>query len=297
MKRSRILVALGLALIATTAFALYTEIHRVPALFKSTVTVSGATTLSSTLAVTGASTLSGIAGVANGTVALPGLAFTSDLDCGLYRIGANNVGVSVDGAKVLDIGTTGLGITGTLSATGVTSLANGTVSLPAATFTSDPNTGIYRIGADNIGVTAAGAKVLDVSATGLGVTGVATVSSTLGVTGASTLTGGVTVGTGGSAITLSTKGTVIYDFPSLGGTLAPLNTICAESSAATVTGAAFGDVCSLGIDQVPVNAFGTLVAYVTAANAAKVQACAVGITDGGEFNMPDASYTVRCFTP
>ena len=56
--------------------------------------------------------------LANGTVALPALSFESDKDCGIYRIGANNIGVAVNGAKVLDIGTAGLGITGTMISSG-----------------------------------------------------------------------------------------------------------------------------------------------------------------------------------
>lgn len=48
---------------------------------------------------------------------------------------------------------------------------DGTVSAPSFTFAADPNTGLYRIGADNIGVAANGAKVLDVGTGGLGVTG------------------------------------------------------------------------------------------------------------------------------
>lgn len=55
--------------------------------------------------------------IGNGTVALPSLAFGSDLDTGIYRIGANNLGVAANGAKVLDVGTTGLAVTGLLSAT------------------------------------------------------------------------------------------------------------------------------------------------------------------------------------
>lgn len=91
-------------------------------------------------------------------------------------------------------------------------------------------------------------------------------------------------------------GTKVYDFPSLGGTGAsqPGDTICAESSSLTITGCGFNDRVSLGIDQAKVNAFGTIIPYMSAANTAVVQACAVGITDGGSFNMPDASYTICC---
>lgn len=60
-------------------------------------------------------TLTGALVAAVGTVGAPGLSFAGDTDCGLYRIGANNIGIAVNGAKVLDIGTSGLGVTGTLS--------------------------------------------------------------------------------------------------------------------------------------------------------------------------------------
>jgi hypothetical protein len=62
-------------------------------------------------------------------------------------------------------------------ATSLWPLANGTVAAPALYFSSDTDTGIYRIGANNIGVAANGAKVLDVGTAGLGVTGTGTFSA------------------------------------------------------------------------------------------------------------------------
>jgi hypothetical protein len=62
----------------------------------------------------------------------------------------------------------------------------------------------------------------------------------------------------------------------------------------TATGCRFGDQVLLGVDQVLVNAFGNINAYVSAADAVKVRACATGITDGGSFNQPDSGYTARC---
>ncbi len=54
----------------------------------------------------------------------------------------------------------------------VTGLAgDGTVGAPSIGFTSDPDNGFYLIGTNNFGAAAAGAKVLDISATGLSVTG------------------------------------------------------------------------------------------------------------------------------
>ena len=56
--------------------------------------------------------------------------------------------------------------------------ANGSAANPSFAFLSNQNTGLYRIGTDNIGVAANGAKVLDIATTGLTVTGAVTVSST-----------------------------------------------------------------------------------------------------------------------
>lgn len=64
--------------------------------------------------------------------------------------------------------------------------ADGTVAAPSISFLADQDTGIYRIGENNIGVAAGGAKVLDVATTGLGITGLATISSTTASTGVGT---------------------------------------------------------------------------------------------------------------
>lgn len=56
--------------------------------------------------------VNGVAAVGAGAVAAPGLSFRTDLDTGIYRIGTNNLGIACNGAKVLDVATTGLGITG-----------------------------------------------------------------------------------------------------------------------------------------------------------------------------------------
>jgi hypothetical protein len=60
--------------------------------------------------------LTSVATFGDGTVGAPSVAFTSDTDSGIYRIGANNIGVAVNGAKVVDIAATGASVTGTFSA-------------------------------------------------------------------------------------------------------------------------------------------------------------------------------------
>lgn len=55
--------------------------------------------------------------MSDGTVSLPGMPFVSDLDSGIYRIGANNWALAANGAKVLEIATTGASVTGALTNT------------------------------------------------------------------------------------------------------------------------------------------------------------------------------------
>lgn len=122
--------------------------------------------------------------------ASPALTWDGDEDTGFYRIGANNIGVAANGAKVVDVGTAGIGITGTLSTTGAATLASvstgalsasatisaadGSAAAPSVTFTSDTDTGLYRVAADTLGVAIAGAKVGAVTSTSTILPGMAT---------------------------------------------------------------------------------------------------------------------------
>jgi hypothetical protein len=54
--------------------------------------------------------------LADGTAALPIYSFSGDTDTGMYRIGANNLGFSVNGTKILDVDTSGLDVVGAISA-------------------------------------------------------------------------------------------------------------------------------------------------------------------------------------
>jgi microcystin-dependent protein len=78
-----------------------------------------ATEITNSVAADGQTTMTGPLKAASGTVSAPGVTFASDTDCGLYRIGANNIGVAANGAKVLDVATTGLTVTGDINATTV----------------------------------------------------------------------------------------------------------------------------------------------------------------------------------
>lgn len=138
--------------------------------------------LTAAVAKNGESTISGALKGYAGTVSLPGYSFSADLDSGMYRIGANNIGLGVNGAVVLNIATTGLSITGTLTPSGQIVGSAGTVSAPGYTFASDLDCGFYRIGANNIGLALNGAKVVDYATTGVSVTGTALTAGPNGAT-------------------------------------------------------------------------------------------------------------------
>ncbi len=76
---------------------------------------SGNTTVAGTLGVTGNASLSASLLNSDGTVSSPSISFTNNTNAGLYRIGANNLGISVSGTKVSDISSLGTlnGILGT----------------------------------------------------------------------------------------------------------------------------------------------------------------------------------------
>lgn len=93
-----------------------------------------ASELTNSLALDGQSTMAGQLKAAAGTVALPGIAFGSDTDSGIYRIGANNMGVALGGSKVIDIASTGATVTGTVDAT---TIKQGGFSLIPAGLMSD----------------------------------------------------------------------------------------------------------------------------------------------------------------
>lgn len=55
----------------------------------------------------GGGTMSGALLLADGLVSAPGISFGTDPDCGIYRIGTNNIGLASNGIKALDLGTDG----------------------------------------------------------------------------------------------------------------------------------------------------------------------------------------------
>lgn len=90
----------------------------------------------------------------DGAVATPAIRFANDTDSGLYRIGADNLGLSVGATKILDVASTGLGITGTLSASGVSTLPTVVTStIRSSTSDASDNSSVALTGGGGADVT------------------------------------------------------------------------------------------------------------------------------------------------
>ncbi len=150
----------------------------------------------------------------NGTAAAPSLYFKDSFtDTGLFSAGIDQVNIATAGVERVEWGTSevvfndsgenydfrvegdtrpnlllvdasadSVGVDGTLKVTnGVAELADGTAAAPSLTFGSDTNTGIYRVGADTLGIAAGGVKVGEFGSNGI--TGVVRTSTAVTASG------------------------------------------------------------------------------------------------------------------
>jgi hypothetical protein len=92
--------------------------------------------------------------ITDGTVSLPGLAFGLDPNTGLYRPATDTLSVTAGGTLVAGFTLQGANPQFTVAA--------GVVGAPSLAFEGDLNTGLYRVGADSIGVSVGGALALTV---------------------------------------------------------------------------------------------------------------------------------------
>lgn len=94
----------------------------------------------------------------DGVIGAPGLTWGTETTAGFYRASAGNFRFAIGGADIFTI--TSAGISGSI-ALGL--FGDGTAAVPSISFTLDPNTGLYRIGSDRLGISAGGVKVADFS--------------------------------------------------------------------------------------------------------------------------------------
>lgn len=119
---------------------------------------------------------------ADGSAGAPVVAFIGDLDTGLYRAAADQIGVSTGGSNRLIISTSSFAAT--LPWLG----PSGSASSPTFSFSGDANTGMYRIGSDSVGIAAGGVERF-----GVGSVGEIRVSSDAGTAGQVLTSGGTGV--------------------------------------------------------------------------------------------------------
>ena len=136
-------------------------------------------TTSTGIAVTGAVSATTTINGAAGTVGLPSIYLSTDTTSGLYRPAANQVAVACSGAQVANITSTGLAVTGSVSASTTVLSGAGTVGTPAYQLGGDTTSGIYRPAANQVAVACSGAQVANITSTGLAVTGSVSASTTV----------------------------------------------------------------------------------------------------------------------
>jgi hypothetical protein len=98
---------------------------------------------------------------ADGTAAEPSLSFSADTDTGFLHPAADQIGASTGGVQRWLLSTTALTLSLPLLA------ADGTAAAPSLSFSADPDTGLYRVGADQIGMAAGGVQRVALSTTAL----------------------------------------------------------------------------------------------------------------------------------
>lgn len=88
--------------------------------------------------------------LADGLVGTPVLSFNADTDTGLYRVGTNALGIATAGVNRVQIDS------GAAYFRNPVATVDGSITTPGLFFESDTDTGIYRIGTDQIGIVEGG---------------------------------------------------------------------------------------------------------------------------------------------
>lgn len=118
---------------------------------------------------------SGTTYVSNGGVATPSIAFSGDTNTGLYSVGSDILGISCGGINRGSFTAAGPYFGGAVTANRVEFSAAGTTTVPALSWSSDTNTGIYNPSAFTVGVVSGGNESARFTSSGATIKNVVTV--------------------------------------------------------------------------------------------------------------------------
>lgn len=107
-------------------------------------------------------TVGGVIGASAGLVGAPSLSFSGDPDTGFYSVSANVLGFVSGGVQRFTLGTNLVAANSAIIRN-----SDGAVGTPSFTFDTDPDSGMYRIGANDYGFAANGVLQWRISATDL----------------------------------------------------------------------------------------------------------------------------------
>jgi hypothetical protein len=99
-------------------------------------------------------------GLDNGTVGGPALAFATDADTGIYRVGADTIGFACNGGQRLQLDSNALTASVALAA------QDGAVGTPGIAFKDDLDTGIFRKASNDLAIACGGVEVFRVDGSG-----------------------------------------------------------------------------------------------------------------------------------
>lgn len=102
----------------------------------------------------------------NGTATAPGISFANDSDTGFSITGTNSITFSAGGTNKFTMNSGGI----SMSSGATITLDDGTLGGPGLSFISETDTGIYRPGANRMGLVVGGTNILDLSEGSLTVT-------------------------------------------------------------------------------------------------------------------------------
>jgi trimeric autotransporter adhesin len=143
---------------------------------------------------------------ADGTAALPGIAFASQPNTGMYRNGADAIAFSTNGINAIQLDLNSVGIYRQILGANAA-----TAGAPQYSFVGDVNTGVFNPAGDTVAVSTAGSERMRIGATGNVGIGTTAPTSMLHVSGGDVTihNGFVSVSAGASDAYLANSGTAV----------------------------------------------------------------------------------------